>query len=497
MTDATVTVDDRIGADAALRTHLVGPGEMSGTATEILRAWLDDGAPPGSIAVLARVNSALLPIQVALGVAGIPRTTPLDQTVLNRTGIRTALAYLRLGLDTERIQRADVYETINRPSRRVKGAIQPFLKRDRRWSMSRLRGLADTLDGKNGDRLHGYCDDLALLSDAITDGADTGECFAIIRDRIGLGEAMDVLDSSTTRPEGSSHGDDLDALAQLADLHVTPVTFAEWLAGSLRIPGDENGVVLSTVHRVKGMEWDHVVVFAANDGLFPHRLADDIEEERRIFHVALTRCCRGVAVVGTRDTPSPFIAELTDPGEHGGTTPGDGPPPEPRAATFPADGTLLAEPGVTVTVAGGFTGTIVEVTPRAVWARTDDGIELELAVGEEASADGRAGRLIPPLPKRPAASRHLAGTGLTTVATDPSAVDPIFEALRAWRRTTAEAQGMPAYIVFPDSTLQGIAERQPRSPRELAGVPGIGPTKLERYGDDVLAIIEELLPTDA
>jgi hypothetical protein len=45
---------------------------------------------PRELAVLARVNSALLPVQVALTEAGVPHTAPLDATVLGRTGVRTA-----------------------------------------------------------------------------------------------------------------------------------------------------------------------------------------------------------------------------------------------------------------------------------------------------------------------------------------------------------------------------------------------------------------------
>ena len=48
---------------------------------------------------------------------------------------------------------------------------------------------------------------------------------------------------------------------------------------------------------------------------------------------------------------------------------------------------------------------------------------------------------------------------------------------------------MPAYVVFHDATLAEIVRLAPRTPAELAGVPGVGPTKLERYGADVLAVL--------
>ena len=48
---------------------------------------------------------------------------------------------------------------------------------------------------------------------------------------------------------------------------------------------------------------------------------------------------------------------------------------------------------------------------------------------------------------------------------------------------------MPAYVVFHNATLAEIADRQPRTLSELALVPGVGPAKLERYGEEVLAAL--------
>jgi ATP-dependent DNA helicase RecQ len=66
---------------------------------------------------------------------------------------------------------------------------------------------------------------------------------------------------------------------------------------------------------------------------------------------------------------------------------------------------------------------------------------------------------------------------------------PGFEALKAWRLTRAREDDVPAYLVFHNSTLEEIAARRPRSLDELAAVPGVGPTKLERYGEGVLAAL--------
>jgi len=65
----------------------------------------------------------------------------------------------------------------------------------------------------------------------------------------------------------------------------------------------------------------------------------------------------------------------------------------------------------------------------------------------------------------------------------------LFERLRAVRKRLADAEGVPAYIVFSDAVLRGMAARVPRDEAGLLAVPGVGPVKLERYGE---AFLEEL-----
>jgi superfamily II DNA helicase RecQ len=67
--------------------------------------------------------------------------------------------------------------------------------------------------------------------------------------------------------------------------------------------------------------------------------------------------------------------------------------------------------------------------------------------------------------------------------------DPLYETLKEWRLRTAKAEEKPAYVIFHNSTLAEIVRRAPRTKEELANVPGVGPAKLERYGDAVLAAL--------
>lgn len=492
MTDTSTAATDAAEAPTAPGIHLVDAGAAAARAVAIVRDRLEAGATADRIVVLARVNSALLPIQVALTDAGIGHSAPLDPQVLGRTGIRTALAYLRLGLDPDRMQRADLLDTLNRPARKVKSAVQPFLQRSNRWSMGQLEQVLDSLDGVQNDRFAGYLGDLHHLTHEITAGADTARCLWVIRNRIGLGEAMEALDSSTTRPEGSSHGDDLDALQQLADDHPDPVTFRERLVERLRVPADPGGVTLSTVHRVKGLEWDHVLVVAANDGLFPHRLSETPEEERRVFHVAVTRCRLSVDVVADRSRPSPFVAELTRaPAEPRTRDRRDEQAPasvEPRSA---AGGATVADVGLAVRLPGGLDGRITAVHGAvAVVAVASPFGEVVTRVpfGRPVEVAGK--------PTTLAAAPRVTRAGTTAgrlvdVGGDDGPADPaLLEALKAWRTRTAAATNSPAFLIFHDRTLEAVAARKPASVRELGAIPGIGPAKLERFSDDLLELVD-------
>ena len=86
-------------------------------------------------------------------------------------------------------------------------------------------------------------------------------------------------------------------------------------------------------------------------------------------------------------------------------------------------------------------------------------------------------------------SRFLAELGVVGRArpkAEKPAPTPEFEALRRWRAERAKADEVPAYVVFHDSTLHEIAAVRPQTLEQLSTISGVGPTKLERYANDVL-----------
>ena len=187
-------------------------------------------------------------------------------------------------------------------------------------SITDIRRLAGRLSGHDVPKLGTYAGDL----DTVVGGCRTSSAAALkaIRVGIGLGDTMDVLDSSRSEADRSTHTDDLAALESVAALHPEVATFERWLREVLtRTPAEGPLVLLSTIHRIKGREWDHVLVFDVSRGLFPHRLANDEEGERRVFHVALTE-------LAPRWSPSP--TPMRPPSSWlSSTAPGCGPPRAP------------------------------------------------------------------------------------------------------------------------------------------------------------------------
>ena len=299
-------------------------GDSGDIVLERVQGLLDAEAEPEQIAVLTRVNSTLLTPQIVLSEAGIDTMTPVGERFLDRTGVAAALAWLELASAGPGLfSSSTLAAAARRPPRGISPKAVGWIAEQR--SLTAIRKLGKRLDPRTARRIGEFADDLERLTDTATDGAETRTMLEAIRDTSGLGTSLnDRLDASRRSIDRSAHGDDLDALISVASHCPDPGRFAGWLRDHLRAArnnasssgsddrGWGSGVRLATVHRVKGLEWPHVIVLSANAGLMPHRLASDVEEERRVFHVAITRCSQTVLVVSD-GRPSPFIAQTTRP----------------------------------------------------------------------------------------------------------------------------------------------------------------------------------------
>ncbi len=89
---------------------------------------------------------------------------------------------------------------------------------------------------------------------------------------------------------------------------------------------------------------------------------------------------------------------------------------------------------------------------------------------------------------RDRASRRRSAKGPAALALDPAA-DALWQRLRAWRLDEARRQELPPYVIFHDATLIEVARRRPASLAALGDIPGIGRSKLDRYGAAVLGVV--------
>jgi DNA helicase II / ATP-dependent DNA helicase PcrA len=215
-------------------------------------------------------------------------------------------------------------------------------------------------------------------------GSRAAEAVRAAADAQGFTEEVpdDVGDEETTRQS------DLARLVRLAEeFDGGTRTVADFIADLQARFGEEaqgRGVNLLTYHRAKGLEFEAVFLPNLVEGELPFKRAD-VEEERRLFYVGMTRAKRHLELTWS-GKPSRFLREL---------------------------------------------GALREPEPVA-----DD--------------------------------------------------DPVFKALKTWRRERAKEDGIPAFVVFHDKTLEEIARRRPGDLAALGAVSGVGPAKLERYGGDVL-----------
>ncbi|WP_210400240.1 ATP-dependent DNA helicase UvrD2 [Corynebacterium sp. HMSC036D02] len=255
------------------------------------------------------------------------------------------------------------------------------------------------------------------------------------------------LGLSATEPQGAQARERWQSLTALVDLIAQIVEDHE----GIDLPGvlgelhrrSENkhnptmeGVTLATIHAAKGLEWDAVFLVGLTEKLLPINHAikagdEHVEEERRLFYVGITRAREHLAL-------SWALAKTT--GSRAS-----------RERTRFLDGVV---PGIEESQSSNR-----RYRPR----------RCRVCSGQLSS------------PAEKVLGRH--------EWCEYEGDEDVFNALRAWRASVAKDSQVPAYVVFSDATLQAISEALPTNEAELLDISGVGPSKLERYGAEVLQII--------
>jgi HRDC domain/UvrD-like helicase C-terminal domain len=429
---------------------------------------------PSNVAVLSRVNASLAPVQVVLGHHGVATHGGVDRRFLTRAAVGAALSWLSVGTCRDgALPAADLRHAARRPKRGMRHSLLDLIARQR--SVGEIARLITWLEGKDSGRdalkVDEFMTDLVAVRKVAAEGL-TVDVLDEIRYRVGA----DGLEQSASSLDGWSHGtvashrDDLDALLVLGHLQPDAARFGPWLTEALSVPNDPDGVTLASIHAVKGREWEHVIVHDVTAGLMPHRLVDGLEEERRVFHVGLTRGRSSVTLVPGHP-PSPFLVEMNEPG-----SPALPLRPEPvvRPGTQKKHASVSTEavdavegvPGLCFQH-GGYLHEVVAIDAHGAVTKVSEGVaRLGVPFGSVVRVLG--------VPRVLAHPNHAVA----------------FERMRSWR--TRRANGKPAYTVLADETLRALSVGLPVDEGGLAAVKGIGPVKLEAFGEELLVLMAEL-----
>ncbi len=306
------------------------PDQARFTAQRLLE-WHDEGERLSDLAVLYRAHYQALELQLELTRRGIPFEIRSGMRFFEQRHVKDVLAFLRIvanpkdELSWKRALKvfprvgersaAAVWEAVStRPdplaSFRERGARGIELPRGASGPIESFRALLERLDSP---ALR------ASPADAIRTVVDD-----VYRDF-----------ARAKFPNGEARLDDLEQFAQFAQAYdslrsfLEEVTLFNELSGEdvVAVEGDDDRVVLSTVHQAKGLEWSRVIVMGLSEGRFPSyraaATAEGEEEERRLFYVAVTRAKNEVALVYpmlARDRygvdvilePSRFVLELPE-----------------------------------------------------------------------------------------------------------------------------------------------------------------------------------------
>ncbi len=365
---------------------------VAASVAATVRSLIDTGTPATEIAVLYRINAQSETYEEAFADAGVPYVVRGGQRFFARPEVRQALTALRRHAAEVTGDGEDGSADVLVPAvRRVLGTVglteeppPPGALRDRWDALLALVGVAEQV--------------AAALSPAAVE------------------EQPPVSDDEAPADPPHAFAAFVAELDQRAEAQDAPTS---------------DGVTLASLHAAKGLEWDAVFLVGLVDGTLPIQYAElpeQIEEERRLLYVGVTRARRRLAV-------SWALARAS-----GGRR-------SRRRSRF-------------------LTG-----------------------LAPDSAAPTRNG---------PAGRCRTCGQRLVTPAeikigrcrACPSSIDPdLVEALRMWRKETSTAASVPAFVVFSDATLLAIAERKPTDQAALLAIPGIGRSKLDAYGSDVLRIV--------
>jgi len=306
------------------------PDQARFVAQRVLE-WHDEGEKLSDLAVLYRAHYQALELQIELTRRGIPYEIRSGMRFFEQRHVKDVLAFLRLVVNPkDELSWKRALKVFPRVGERSAAAV---------WESIGTR--ADPLEafrerGSRGIELPRGTSGAVEAFRTLLSRLDSPALRSSPADAIRAVVEDVYRDFARAKfPNGEARLDDLEQFAQFAQAYdslrsfLEEVTLFNELSGEDVVAGEneDDRVVLSSVHQAKGLEWSRVIVMGLSEGRFPsYRSAateEGLEEERRLFYVAVTRAKNEVALVYpmlARDRygvdvilePSRFVTELPE-----------------------------------------------------------------------------------------------------------------------------------------------------------------------------------------
>lgn len=276
------------------------PGEENLAIAREIQLYLQSGVRPGDIAVLYRTNAGPRFLMEKLMEYNLPfRTRDTVPNLYEHWISRNILTYIRIAMGSR--AREDILQVINRPKRYISRDAMP----DETVSFERMKvfyaekdWIAERIESLEGDlRAIARMSPLAAVN--------------YIRQGMGYDEYLiEYAAFRRMRPEEL-----LETADELKESAAGFRTFDEWFAHieaykeellrqAAQRRTETDAITLATMHSAKGLEFPIVYILDANEGITPHSRAmldEDMEEERRLFYVAMTRAKTRLHVYAVRE----------------------------------------------------------------------------------------------------------------------------------------------------------------------------------------------------
>ena len=325
----------RAGGARPVLAHLRDEDEEVRYCLGVLRGEMaEDGAgeiSAGETAILYRTNAQSRLFETAFLRAGINYRIVGTLRFYEREEVKDAVAWLKFSANPR--DEVSFRRIVNKPARGIGEKTVDRIIAFTPETEGHLPNACRTAVGALSSRASSVLKRFVAIVDAVQDvlGAPGSGTLGDFVERVIALAGLADFHQQQDEVAGSQRLQNLEELVNAASLYPpTEAGLIEFLEGieldSARQSTEDDGqerVTLITMHNTKGLEFDRVIVTGLEDGLFPRAaddLPDDLEEERRLFYVALTRARRSLHLTSCRSRrvhgrilelfPSRFVREI-------------------------------------------------------------------------------------------------------------------------------------------------------------------------------------------